>query len=492
VADPPRLRAAAHALCALALAVPLWLAGITIARAVAFASYPYALDREEGFVALQGLALATGTTIYPDIAQGPPWLVGNYPPLHPALAAVAVKAGADPLAAGRGVALLGIVLLAGGLAWAGAQMGGRWAAVAAPVLCLSTWDAMSWAPYARVDFLALGLGAVALAAGLDRTRKGMAALCGVCVMAAFLAKQTALAVPAALVIAGLLRPEDRREALRFGAVLMAAGGAAVLALVLLTGGEFWRHTVTYNRNAVEGAQILVWLRHLARFHGGVLAALGVAGVAAWRWRLLEATHARVLACYVGLAAATLLATAKAGAAENYLLEFHAASSLAIAAVAAKALREMPAVAIAIAVPLLATLPGPFPAWRRPQMMTRELWPDAAIEEAHAAAVLRLRAAKGPVLCEDPVLAHRAGHPVAFQPFIMSQLAREGRWDAAPLLHEIAISRYGLIATSQNLAEEGFLWGFTPEMREAVLARYRLTGAVQLSPRERMFLYEPKP
>jgi hypothetical protein len=75
---------------------------------------------------------------------------------------------------------------------------------------------------------------------------------------------------------------------------------------------------------------------------------------------------------------------------------------------------------------------------------------------------------------------------------MSQLAREGRWDAAPLLHEIAISRYGLIATSQNLAEEGFLWGFTPEMREAVLARYRLTGAVQLGPRERMFLYEPKP
>lgn len=492
MAESPRLRAAALALFALALVVPLWLAGITVARAAAFIGYPYALDREEGFVALQGIALARGETIYPDIAQGPPWLVGNYPPLHPALAAVAVKAGADPLAAGRGVALLGIVLLAGGLAWAGARMGGRWAAVAAPVLCLSAWDVMSWAPYARVDFLALGLGAVALAAGLDRTRRGMAALCGACVVAAFLAKQTALVVPAALVLAGIMRAEDRREALRFGGVLMAAGGAAVLALVLLTGGEFWRHTVTYNRNTAEAAQVLVWLRHLARFHWGVLLTLGAAGAVAWRWRLLEAAHARVLAWYVGLAALSILATAKAGAAENYLIEFHAAASLAIAVVAAKALAALPAGAIGIAAPLLAMLLGPFPAWRRPQMMTRELWPIAAVEEAHAAAVLRLRAAKGPVLCEDPVLAFRAGHEVAFQPFIMSQLAREGRWDPAPFIHDIAISRYDLIATSQNLAEEGFLWGFTPEMRDAILARYALVGAVQLGPRERLFLYEPKP
>ncbi|MDX2177632.1 MAG: hypothetical protein SF028_14305 [Candidatus Sumerlaeia bacterium] len=486
------------------------------ANAVAF---PYSLDREEGYLAAQARAVGEGHTIYPPIANRP-WLVGNYPPTYPIGTAALASATGSELAAGRALSLLSALAalsLLGAAVWRATRQAEL--ALLAAGHAAASWDWMSWLPYARVDFLAVGLAMGGLAAFLSAPARTRATLAGVLFCAAFFAKQTQLAAPAAVMVA-MLAAGDRRGAFRFAAGTAGAALALLGVLVAITGGEAWRHLVEYNRNEFTLAQVRVWLRHWLFFEGAAMAALlvAMAGIAA-RGRCEPSDPApqpsdpatTVLLAYGVLAALTFAAAGKAGAAENYLIE----PQLGLGALLALALHRLclplepgsprwlralnPAALLLVFLLLLgksipSERPGPLSPLsfsQRWATLGRGAAPDPLLSEAGARAELAVRAADGEVLSEDAVLLLRAGRPVFYQPFIMSQLAREGVWDSSAFDGALWEGRFALVVATQDLATEEFLLGFTEMARTAILSRYRLVDAFAVG-RTRYFLWEPRP
>ncbi len=362
-----------------------------------------------------------------------------------------------------------------------------------------------WARFARVDLPAIALGFVGVAvAGWGPPRRWIPAT-AVLFALAFLTKQTQILAPAA-VLAGLLATGRFRLAGVFAALTAGLALGAVLLLSLLTGGQFWLHTVVYNANVHDGGQLRLLLGHLVKFALPALLALAPAtAVVVWaaarpdddgddartERRFLGVT----LAVWLALSIASLASLGKAGAAVNYFLELHAV----VAAVLAAALgwlanradkgRWWIAVAGVVLLALLAwqaarsfTLPHRAIIFRPP--------PTAADKALADLSFLRVTDATGPVLTDDPVLNLLAGKEVHYQPFIMAQLAREGRWNPQPLVDDLAAARFSLIVTERSLEEEYF-FGYTREMRDAAMGAYRRDEVMPFGAGQRRFLYVPR-
>jgi hypothetical protein len=83
--------------------------------------------------------------------------------------------------------------------------------------------------------------------------------------------------------------------------------------------------------------------------------------------------------------------------------------------------------------------------------------------------------EGPVLADEYMdLLTRQGRPLYIQPFEVTQLAREGKWDQTPLLESIKNREFGLILLfDRPWSKERW----TPEMLSAITQSYRLADIV---------------
>ncbi|MDK2973128.1 MAG: hypothetical protein PWP23_2883 [Candidatus Sumerlaeota bacterium] len=508
---PPRLTAGAFlrrhwlALALLPALIGLLLPGhATLIRCAGSIGFPYQLDREEGFLLEQGLRLADGETIYPSLKDYP-YTVGNYPPVYPVLLAVGTLVAGDSLAPGRILAGLAAFLIAGLILYAVLRepAGGLVGGLIAVGLFLGTWALSEWIAFVRVDLPALALGMAGFVLGTGRQSRLRLAAVVALFSLAFFTKQTQIIAPLALFGAMLWRRQWR------GAGVFAAAMAGTCAvflglLVLATAGEFWRHTVAYNANAMYWNQVPVWLAHLRDFSGFALVALiPAAGFLVWSEchrpgpvpEEPEGPHqpsrslvAPASLLYLGLAGLSLLTTAKAGSASNYLLEFLAVAALVTGLGISRAAellqnsalgprRRRTAVAAAVVLALLLLCHGASGSLNIGGTIARHRLfrqpPPPELREQLALVELHLSEFGSPVLAEEPIFAIRTGSPVLYQPFIMTQLAREGKWDPAPFVADLEEGRFGAILTNQDLARDGHFPGFTEEMRRAILRAYRL-------------------
>ncbi|MCX8038060.1 MAG: hypothetical protein N3D11_13605 [Candidatus Sumerlaeia bacterium] len=107
----------------------------------------------------------------------------------------------------------------------------------------------------------------------------------------------------------------------------------------------------------------------------------------------------------------------------------------------------------------------------------------------------LRATDGPVLCEHAVLAMRAGKDVYMQPFIMKELAREGKWDQTGVVEALRQREFGRIVTTEDICKDQFFFHYTDEMVAAIREGYRLsetlTGHGNQPALFTYYVYEPK-
>jgi hypothetical protein len=470
-----------------------WTARVTLTRSAVALAYPYQLDPEEGFLLEQALRLTRGQTIYPSL-EDYPFTVGNYPPVYPLLYAGLVAALGPSLPVGRLLVLLAtLAILAALIAVTMRETSSGLAGLLATGLFLATWPLAEWMAFARVDLPALAFGLTGFAVMTGRWSRVRLVLGVALFTVAFFTKQTQVLAPAA-VLAGLLMQRQWRRAALFAGALSGACAGIGLALILSTDGEFFRHTVTYNANVMHWNQVGVWVRHLGLFAGFALLALVPA---AWvllasrgeEGRLVEPDAVGTegpLAVYLGLAALSLVTTAKAGAASNYLLEFHAVLALALGLAAGRAARlvirpswkhRLPVAALLVllllhAADLSVGLGTP---------AKRLFFPPAPSPGAHnqrAYLELRLLELEGPMLCDEPIFLIRSGQPVLYQPFIMAQLAREAKWDAAPLVRDIEAGLFGAIVTKNDLERpDAHLPGFTEAMRAAIVKSYVLQDRI---------------
>ncbi len=473
---------------------------IPMERAADALTYPYQMDPEEGFLLGDALALSRGESIYAPIDE-PPYIVGNYGPVYPAMYAALLWITGPSLMPGRLLVLLSALVVVAAIAMIVARARVHPLNVAlAAVLFASSWDVSEWLPFARVDFPAMAFGLGGMAA-LVWTRKGGWAVAGVLFALSVLTKQTMLAAPAAA-LAALLWQRQWREGALMTATALVAWGSVTLAFQAATGGEYLRHTVLYNANVFHWGDLWIWWNHLLMYGMWkmlaaivglfvlLLACLFPANDAE-KVSLDAATRLVAPMCIAYLAFATLsaLGIAKIGSAPNYLLELQAAMALVIALGIGRQMRHAwMTKGSGIAMVLLVSL----------HWIMLALWPVVTFDDGSSAARtglyhraprawerematrahMRVADADDPVLCEESIFQILEGRPLWFEPFIMTQLAKEGHWDESTFVEQLRAAHFSLLVLSKDIRnEDDYFPSFTPAMRAAIREAYEFEQVI---------------
>jgi hypothetical protein len=351
-----------------------------------------------------------------------------------------------------------------------------------------------------VDLPSLALTLAGWAVLMGTRRRGGVVVAALLMVAAGYTRQTAVLAPLAATIALAWSRDWRR--LGWFLIPYAGVGLAALAIAqLATGGEFWRHTVSYNVNVFDWAGWRAVMRNeVWFFYRWWLALLIVCAIGQMTIRgdgatgdapAEEAWRRRATWVYALLATFSLLGYAKIGAAPNYMLEPLAAWALWTGERVAWLLRRRepvrtPAragesvlgVAVVVLVAVHAEFYAPSPVigsiLRQPSAAPFFPLKDAPLDQPPLLVGLA-RQAKGDVFCEQPIVAMLAGKPVVWQPFITSRLAREGRWDARPLIEKIESGGFGCLIVHADFAAGGDATEYeryTAAMGAAIRRHYR--------------------
>jgi hypothetical protein len=431
-------------------------------RALDLLASPYSRDYGEGCVLAMVQLLAGRGSYFPNLRDYP-LVHGNYPPFFillnwPFYAAFGPSLLFPRLLSlvGTGLLVLAVFRLASRLA--GDRILGAFLALA----FLAPWFVQTWAALGRVDmwaclFSALGL----LLSERDRDRPGLARYRAFPLFwLAFFTKQNALLAPAALLL-GLLAEGRRvftRAALAFLVPLLVLFGLLVAA----TGGEAWRHLVTYTAAAeyewprmVESYGELLRVTWPAQF-------LIVAALVA-NPRRLTGPRERVFLFYWLLNLLALVTIAKAGAAQNYFIEPWLATVL-LAAIALPALVErFPAFARwsspAVLVVVLAASFARVEANRLPQAIRS---PERARD--FIALTEAVRSTDGPILSENLSILVVNRKAVLVEPFGLLQLSRKGLLRPDRVVRDCERGFFALVVTEHRLRE-------IPELAECLDRRY---------------------
>ncbi len=521
---------AALLLALFVLGMQLSVVRYPLARIKEAVRYPYQLDAEEGFLLAQAMRVADGTGLYLPIGERP-YVVDNYPPLYPTVWSFFVNPDAPSLAPGRAIAALGefavfVAILMMALAVVLTYLHDlqlsdrlRWV-IRGFIFVLATGEAirfttsvevLRWSAYARVDMPAIGLTVLGLVLfffgdSVNPKRRTMRALrvAGFMLMLlAVLTKQTALAAPAACMCWLCWRREWKRG------LKYAFAGAGVLIIItlvftLLTKGQYWLHTVTYNRNVMNWAQLHLELRGLWRQHFPLIIIFSLLALALMFFKIFARNKSRessiperkptvLFSFYLLFNLLSLVSLAKAGAAENYKIEVHAAVALfvinALSSLMVYTLtthRKLfswgAGVACLLTLALLSLYSYPSSFGR----MTSVYYyyaprPTYFGYTKGQSLVNAIRSTPGDVLCEDPIYLLHAGKPIFMQNFIMSQLSKEGRWDDSLVTGPMREGKVPLVIAYADLRQEGFYPRYTRAILDTVRNHYSLAGIIKASP-----------
>lgn len=353
---------------------------------------PFALEWQEPAMLEHVLRVRSGEPLYVmptlDFAPFP------YPPLFYWVGSLLTGILGETLVPLRLVSLLGVVLILGSLVASYRWLAG-WAACGIFAATYG-WTGF-WLDVARVDSLALGLGAVAFGLALRAeaacraagASTSTAALSGVASALAVLAKQTQLGLAVALGIALLARSRSRRAGAAYAASLSAVLVPSVLILQASSDGAFLWTTVDLLRGSpFHGPAVLgfwvesAWMVALPLVLAAIARSMGAA--TGWSGCLVLGALALVATGWLG--------RAHEGGFDNTLLPVALASAFASAAalrglLAARDPRGPWLGAIVTLVAMLMVFQDPRPAM-----------PTAAAGDAYAAAVAEVEAlqAKGEV------------------------------------------------------------------------------------------------
>lgn len=415
----------------------------------AYLASPYSRDYGEGCVLAMVQLLAERGSYFPHMRDYP-FVHGNYPPVFIALNWPFYVLFGPSLLAPR---LLSLAATCGLLAVLFLLLLRlcRDRAASAFLACalLAPWFVETWAALGRVDMLACFFSVVGLLVW-ERDPEPAASRRRAYPLfwLAFFTKQNALLAPAAVLAHLFLedRRAFRRPLLSFALPLLALFGA----LVLLTGGEAWRHLVTYT-----AAAEYEWPRMIESYEEFLLATwpaqalIVTALVLVPRGVLAGAGRAFVLYWLLNLVG--LVTIAKAGAAQNYFIEPWLATLL----LAALALRELAArfpgsAAVSgtwvLAVVLVASLVRT-EAKRLPQAIRS---PDRARD--FIALTKAIRETDGPILSENLSILVVNRKAVLVEPFGLLQLSRRGYLRLDQVIRDCERGVFSLVVTEHRLRE----------------------------------------
>ncbi|MBN2329976.1 MAG: glycosyltransferase family 39 protein [Candidatus Omnitrophica bacterium] len=467
--------------------------------------YPFDVDNSEAYLVYQGMRLAEGEFLYPPLEE-PPYLVDNYPPFYPALTGLGFLFMPPNFHWPRLISFLSTMATAA-LAgyWVFLLTRRRSAGILSGLIYLSFYHVNDWGALARVDALgaALAMGGLIL---FEKTRSWKAAL--PLMACALLTRQTLFAAPLAI-LAALLTSNEHKAALRYTGGLLTIGLISGAALLLLSGGRAWSHLVIYNANEYRLSDVMNYVNQWLRLY----TVWGCAPLLILVWRhprlrpgsgdsSSQDRTSSLLFWFTLFALGEALMCGKIGSAPNYLLSLVAASCAGLGWIYHSFLELAEEASIPEQrhiLPLLVFLCacalqlGSTWHWPHSRMVFSETPTRQDAQQVRWLAN-NLARSKGPILSDRAGVALMAGHPPVFQPFILTQLIREGKWDPSILLQRIRSREFLFVVLQFSLDDPN--WDrerFTPDMIEALRESYALDRKLVRTGSRivRYFLYKPK-
>ncbi len=461
----------------------------------------YQVDYGEGPLFNEEVMLLHGLNFY-RLDQRPPFIVGNYPPVFPALAALFMHFYGPTFTAGRLVSTLAIVgstILIGCIVWQGT--GQAIAAAIAAGLLPTMPGIYSWGPFNRVDSLALffSLLTVWVVLRYAGTRRVWWAV--PCALLTVFTRQSMVDGIFAAYVYLLWR--DWRRGLGVGLATAAGIFAGFVGLQVWSHGAFYVNAVVDNENAWNfGAVVGNWHNWMGG-SGRFIFRLGLGGSALG----LAATGSLLWPVWLAASVGVFATIGKVGAAINYFFPLYAAAAACVGVLIAR-VRRLAARAPWPVWPLELLLPamlfvfihGQPPRWVRlaplaSQALARmgpytlrqspaaaggganDLGPN---NPGNVAMIHALAAIRGPVLGLDFPwgVAVQAGHTMQWQPFELGTVHADGHWSAAPLLQAIDGGYYAAVFY-RNLGQiNGYLGApLGSRVQAAVQAHYHFNRSV---------------
>lgn len=424
----------------LAIAV---VAGLVVRHAAIALPFPYPIEYPEGVTVHWTQQAAAGASLYPAVDPIAP-LHNPYPPLFYRTASLLQLRLANPFLAARLMALAGLLLCGGGIAWLLRRSGAWYSLLGALLFVLST-TTLRYGTTARVDLPALGLALTSLAALVLAGRAWQTGLAGFLAGCALLTKPTlAAAAGAGLLVSG---GRGWRPMASWAAGFALALGAGSL-LFGSSAADVVNHLWTLNR--------LPWsLAGLGTLAGQTLARHPILAAGLVLFLAGAARQRDAVWWYAVFAIPGALLAGKVGADENYFLELIAVACVGTLRVARDLADARRDAGVALAVTLLAAaqvvmyLPvEPAPVFTRTYeqelaVNSTRFTPSQAESEAGALVATELRHA-GSVLSQSPGLMVAAGRPPTWDAYQFTQLARAGAWDDRQLAARVAGGEFDLL------------------------------------------------
>ncbi len=287
----------------------------------------------------------------------------------------------------------------------------------------------------------------------------------------FMVKQTYVAAPlaAALFLSRSFQTADGerqksdagRRALVFSGLMMVTSLLILVPLNQATGGSFWLHAVVQNEYPWRAPVALDFARRYAGLYPVVISSLFVA---AWMYRGPRGVRspsgwrtggAPLVLIYGALASWGFVATGRLHGGDNYLLEFSAASSVAVGLVLARLLPWSGEPSMGcwhqwagvffiglLSLQYLVGLPTQL-AW----LVGNRHFNDQA-EFRKVSEILR--ASEDGILSDDLSILALGRRAVAIDPIAFSVLARRGVWDESRFLADVQDGKFGTLILRQGL------------------------------------------
>jgi hypothetical protein len=456
-------------------------AALSLVRAIRLVGAPYELGYGEGLVLWQALHITTPSTVYHPISSFP-FVAGLYPPFFMLATWSLNKVVGDIQLAGRLMAFSVFIATLGALAGlvrstlpARLDPAAKWsAALAAVLLAASVSSIRESVPNARVDGLGLLLAVVGLwifVSARGSFRKEVLAF--MCFVAAVFTKQTFIAAPLACLI--VTAAVDRRKALRLALIATVAGLVPLAWLMYLTNGEILIHLFVYTRNHFSALRMVTLLSENIR---ELLPLVALAVVVPW---VLRSEATTCLSVYLVCALLISLTSGKVGSAPYYFIEWNAACcalagccfGFVLDRWSERSLRPLVTVAAILLAGfgLLESVASANQALRFTQGAAR--LETARLDETSQVLSL-VKTTQGPVYSDDLTILVKAGRDIPCEPFIMSELARRGRWNMAPFVDQIRGGYYAMLVAQADVSTNELV---PREIQQAVAATYRLVVTI---------------
>jgi hypothetical protein len=466
----------------LRLLVFLWCglyAGIFVYHGIQLVLFPFDVDNSEAYLVYQGQRLSEGQFLYPPLSEFP-YLVDNYPPLYPSLLALGFQFTSPDFHWPRLISLISTLLTALFISlWCYTRTRHVSASLLAGLIYLSIYHVNDWGALARVDALGVFLSLAGLYL-FERTKSWKYAL--LFFVLSMSTRQTLFAAPMAVFLVSWF--DSPRKALWFMGSLFVLGIAIFITIMVLSSGRAWNHLIVYNANQFRLFDVWIYIRQWLTLYTvwGCIPIVILVSEHPWQSNTENAqNHTSLLFWYTIFAFGEALLCGKIGSAPNYWLSFVAAASVGIGIVYYSTLSNYVSSnntqkntidKIPLFFLLAAFLFQLASTWHFPHSSVSFSYTPTSKDKLAGLMLMNdLRREQGPILSDRAGVPLLAGHPPVYQPFICTQLSKQGLWDQTGILSRIQQKEFRKIILQFDVNQAFDRERFTPEFIQAVRQNY---------------------